>query len=241
MSYWRASRFLEKKIFSPTQSLKRLTSSSNGRTALPPSHPHAATSEAVPAPAASRSSARRSIMAGESPAIPAGDHGAQRRRIHDENEQQVNDEKSREDPHRPEMPVARRLKSAEQSREPRELRGFVDRESGDDRQHAHENDERVRELLQRVVFSLGWMILAEPEIILLHLDRTADVAGPEQERAPLAARHEIREIEQASGDERPHQREMPIQCAGKPAAEPAPRGESVVLKRIGCVVGSAAF
>src|SRR5437773_11782157 len=83
------------------------------------------------------------------------------------------------------------------------------------------------------------MILAEPQIILLHLDRTADVAGPEQERAPLAARHEIREIEQASGDERPHQCEMPIQCASQPAAEPAPLRESVVLKRIGAVVGSA--
>src|SRR3981189_1564006 len=102
MSYSRARRLLEKKIFSPTQSLKRLTSSSNGRTALPPSHPHAATSEAVPAPAASRSSARRSIMAGESAAIPAGDHGAQRRRIDDEYEQHMDDEKAREDPHRPE-------------------------------------------------------------------------------------------------------------------------------------------
>src|SRR5256885_13013031 len=97
MSYWGASRFLEKKIFSPTQSLNRLTSSSSGRTALPPSHPHAATSEAVPAPAASRSSARRSIMAGGSAPIPAGDHGAQRPRIHHENEQHVDYHKAPED------------------------------------------------------------------------------------------------------------------------------------------------
>src|SRR5882762_9656999 len=241
MSYWGASRFLEKRIFSPTQSLNRLTSSSNGRTALPPSHPHAATSDAVPAPAASRNNARRSIMAGESAAIPAGDHGAQRRRIHDENEQHVDDEKAREDPDRPEVPVARRLKAAEERGEPRELRGLVDRKSGDDRQHADENDERVRELLQRVVFPLRRMLLAEAQIILLHRDRTTKIARPEQERAPLAARHEIREIEQASGDERPHQGEMPIQCAGKPAAEPAPRRKSMVLKRIGAVVGSAAL
>src|SRR5258706_15749199 len=119
MSYWGASRLFEKRIFSPTQSLNRLTSSSSGRTALPPSHPHAATSEAVPAPAASRNNAGRSIMAGETPAIPAGDHGAQRRRIHDENEQHVDDEKAREDPHRPEVPVAPRLKAAEQPGEPR--------------------------------------------------------------------------------------------------------------------------
>src|SRR3989454_8162488 len=181
MPYSRASRFFEKKIFSPTQSLTRLTSSSSGRIALPPSQPHAPTNEAVPAPAASRRNARRSIMAGEAAAIPAGDHGSERRRIHDEYQHDVDDEKAREDPHRPEVPIARRLKSAEQRGEPRELRGLVDRESGDDRQHAHKNDERVRELLQRVVFSLGRMILAEPQIILLHLDRTADVAGPEQE------------------------------------------------------------
>src|SRR2546425_10067707 len=84
MGYSRASRFFEKKTFSPIQSLKRLMSSSSGRTALPPSHPHAATSEAVPAPAASRSNARRSIMAGKPAPIPTGDHGAQRRGVDDE-------------------------------------------------------------------------------------------------------------------------------------------------------------
>src|SRR5258705_11944614 len=122
MSYWGASRFLEKRIFSPTQSLNRLTSSSNGRTALPPSHPHAATSDAVPAPAASRNNARRSIMAGETPAIPTRDHRTEGRRIADEHEHEVADQECREGPHRPERPVARGLKAAAQRREPQQLR-----------------------------------------------------------------------------------------------------------------------
>src|SRR5258708_9396040 len=109
MSYCGARRVVEKRIFSPTQSFTRLTSSSKGRTALPPSHPQAAASDAVPAPAASCKNARRSIMAGEAAAIPAGDHGSERRGGHDEHQNYVHDEKRGEDPHPPEVPVARRL------------------------------------------------------------------------------------------------------------------------------------
>src|SRR5712664_1546920 len=180
MSYSRASRFFENRIFSPTQSLKRLTSSSSGRTALPPSHPHAAASEAGPATAVSRRNARRSIMAGKPPAIPAADHGPQRRWVHNEHQHDVDDEKGGEDPHCPEVPIARRLKSTEQRGEPRELRGLVDRKSGEDRQNAEQDDERVGGFLQRVVFSLGRVILAQPQVIFLHLDRAANIARPEQ-------------------------------------------------------------
>src|SRR5690242_13582124 len=105
MSYCGASRVLEKRIFSPTQSFSRLTSSNNGRTALPPSHPQAATSDAEPAPAASRRNARRSIMRREPAAIPAGNHGAERSGIDDEHQNHMHDEKRGEDPHRPEVPV----------------------------------------------------------------------------------------------------------------------------------------
>src|SRR2546427_1117705 len=180
MGYSRASRFFEKKIFSPIQSLKRLMSSSSGRTALPPSHPHAATSEAVPAPAASRSNARRSIMAGETPAIPAGDHRSQRCRVHDEHEQHVDDEKARENPHRPEVPVPRRLEAAEQRGEPRELRGLVDRESRDDRQHAEQNDERVSGLLKRIVLPLRRGVPPQPPGGFFHFDRAPEVPRPER-------------------------------------------------------------
>src|SRR5438876_5818702 len=232
MSYSGASRSFEKKTFSPTQSLKRLTSSSNGRTTLPPSHPHPATSEAVPAPAASRRNARRSIMAGEPAAIPAGDHGSERRRVHDEHQYYVYDEKPRENPHRPKVPIARRLKSSEQRSEPRELRGLVDRKSGDDRQHAEQDDEGVGGLLEGVVFSLRRVLLAQSQIVFLHLDRATDIARPEQERAPFAARRQVRQIQHAAGDERPHQREVPIQPAREPAAQPAPLRKVMILECI---------
>src|SRR2546428_13248611 len=108
MPYSRASRFFEKKIFSPTQSLTRLTSSSSGRIALPPSQPHAPTNEAVPAPAASRRNARRSIMAGEAAAIPARDHGSERRRDDDEHQPQVEEQEAGEGTPRPRGAIARR-------------------------------------------------------------------------------------------------------------------------------------
>src|SRR2546425_8839736 len=112
MPYSRASRFFEKKIFSPTQSLTRLTSSSSGRIASPPSQPHAPTNEAVPAPAASRRNARRSIMAGEAAAIPARDHGSERRRVDDEHHHGLDHAKTPVQPHLPEVPQPRRLKSS---------------------------------------------------------------------------------------------------------------------------------
>src|SRR5205809_4726828 len=126
--YVRARRVGEKRIFSPTQSFSRLMSSSRGRTALPPSHPHAATSDAAPPATPSRTKARRSrtgvrcsIMAGKSPPVAAGEHRPERRGIHGEGQDHVGDREGDEDPHDPEVPVARRLKTAEQRREPGEL------------------------------------------------------------------------------------------------------------------------
>src|SRR5437762_4757054 len=149
MSYCGASRCLENRIFSPTQSFNQLTSSNRGRTALPPSQPQAAATDAGPATADRRSNARRSHTRRKPPSIPTGNHRAQRRGVHHKHQNHVHDEERREDPHRPEMPVARRLKSAEQRSEPGELRRLVDRESREDRQHPEQNDERVRELLER--------------------------------------------------------------------------------------------
>src|ERR1043166_1081893 len=81
-------------------------------------------------------------MRRKSPPIPSSDHRPQRRRIDDKHEDDMHNQKSGEDPDRPEMPVARRLKAAEQRREPGELRGLVDRESREHRQHAQNDDKR---------------------------------------------------------------------------------------------------
>src|SRR5438876_8246157 len=135
--YVRARCVGENNTFSPTQSLTRLQSSSNGRTAPPPSQPHAATSDATPPAMPNLTNARRSIscnvaswrrsvrlsvMTRESPAIPPGDHGPQRRGVHDEHEHHVSDGERHEEPHGPEVPVAGRLEPAEQGGEPAELR-----------------------------------------------------------------------------------------------------------------------
>src|SRR5690349_10312857 len=136
MSYCGASRREENRTFSPTQSFSRLTSSNSGRTPSPPSHPHAATTELNPLAIPNARKPRRSIMTRKPPTIPTRDHRAQRRGIDDEDENDMHDEKRGEDPDGPEMPIARRLKAAEQCRQPGELRGLVDRESREHRQHA---------------------------------------------------------------------------------------------------------
>src|SRR5690349_589368 len=160
--YVRARCVGEKKIFSPTQSLTRLQSTSSGRIAPPPSHPHAAAR--VPAPAATPSfrNPRRSssynvaswrlgvcflVMTGESSSVPSRDHGPERRGIHDEHEDHVGDGERHEDPDGPEVPVSRRLEPAEERGEPAELRRLVDGKPGQHGEGAERVDARVGELL----------------------------------------------------------------------------------------------
>src|SRR5258705_8388410 len=76
------------------------------------------------------------------------------------------------------------------------------------------------------------MVFAQEQIGLLHFNRAAKVTRAEQERAPFTAVSEVTEIDEPGHDERPHQREVPIQCAGQPAAEPAPARKRDVIERI---------
>src|SRR5438093_1107685 len=244
--YVRARRVGENRIFSPTQSFTRLMSSSPGRSRRPPSHPHAATSEASPPATPSFTNARLStscnlaswrlgvcllVMTGKSSPVPPGEHGAQRGGIHGEHEDDVHDGESDEDPHDPEVPVPRRLKSAEQRRQPAQLGRLVDREAGEHRERAQRNHARVRELLERVVLALRRMLPTEMEVILDHLERARNVPRPEQQGAPLAAPYEVPEVQETESDERPCQCEVPVERAREPAAEPAPVRELCAVER----------
>src|SRR5438105_2015380 len=132
----------------------RLMSSSRGRMPLPPSQPHAATSDAAPPAIPSFKNPRRSVslsMRREPPPIPPTDHRPQARRVHEEYQQHMRDAESHEDPHDPEVPIPRRLESTEQRREPGELQRLVDGETGENREPAEQHHRRVGELLERVV------------------------------------------------------------------------------------------
>src|SRR5205085_6423734 len=234
--YVRARCVGENRTFSPTQSLTWLQSRSSGRMAPPPSQPHAAAS-AAPAPARPNfTNARRStpgvwaprrlrlsvsVMARKAASVPPRDHGPQRSGVHDEHEDHVHDREPHEDPHDPEMPVARRLKSTQQRRQPAQLGRFVDREAGEHRERAQHDHTRVRKLLERVVLTLRWMLPAEMEVVLRHRERARNVPRAEQQGAPLAAPYEVREVQETESDERPCQREVPVERAREPAAEPA--------------------
>src|SRR6266480_1533832 len=208
-------------------------SSNSGRTALPPSHPHAATTATPSRTNARRSSAgaRCSVMARKSPPVTAGEHRPQRRGIDGEDQDHVGDREGDEDPHDPEVPVARRLEPAEQRREPGELYRLVNGHPGEHGERAEQVDARVGKLLERVVLALWRVVPTQPEVVLRHVDRAAHVARAEQQRPPLAALYEIAEVEQADGQEGPHQGEMPVQGAGEPAAEAAPVGELGAVER----------
>src|SRR5437762_11490349 len=138
--YVRASCVGEKNTFSPTQSLTRLQSSSSGRIAPPPSHPHAAASAAPPPASPNRTNARRStlgvwasrrlplwvsVMTGKTSPVPPGEHGPQRRGIDDAHEHHARDGERHEQPHGPKVPVAGRAEPAAQGGEPAELRRLV--------------------------------------------------------------------------------------------------------------------
>src|SRR5258708_4572280 len=129
-----------------------------GRSALPPSQPQAAASEAVPPARPRRSKARRSsfgsVMTRESPSVPAAQHCAERGRVHDEHQDHVDDTEGHERPHDPEMPIARQLKAAEQGGEPTQLRRLVDGQTGEDPPHPPHDDPPGTELLHRPVASL---------------------------------------------------------------------------------------
>src|SRR5437879_12766419 len=112
-------------------------SSNPGRSTEPPSHPQAAANDAVPAPAASRRNPRRStpnlsdlsdlsVMTRKPPTVPPRHHGPQRRRIDREDQHDVHRGEGDEDPDCPEVPIAGRLESAKQGRQPTELRRPVD-------------------------------------------------------------------------------------------------------------------
>src|SRR2546421_3797294 len=126
--YVRANRVGENRIFSPTQSFSRLMSSSRGRIALPPSHPHAATSDAAPPATPSRTNARRSrpgvrvsVMAGKAPPVAAGEHRPETGGVHGEYEDHVGDREREESPNAPKVTLSGILKTAEHRREPGKL------------------------------------------------------------------------------------------------------------------------
>src|SRR2546426_700157 len=194
---------------------------SPGRTSLPPSQPHAATPAPVPAATPIFRNARRStlgvwasrrlgfgesVMTGESSPVRSSEHGAQRGGIYGEHENDVHDRERDEDPHDPEVPVARRLKSAEQRRQPGQLRRLVDREAGEYRQRAQPDHTRVRELLERVVLTLRRGLPAGMEGGLRPLERAGNVPRPEQQGPPLAPLHPASEIQTSPAEQSPRQR-----------------------------------
>src|SRR6516225_1692767 len=83
---------------------------------------------------------------------PTGDHAPQRVPTVGENENYVRYRKQNEDPHQPEVPDTSSVKSTENCGQPVKLHGFVNGPAGQDREQSREGNEKISQLLERVVF-----------------------------------------------------------------------------------------
>src|SRR5262249_7650520 len=86
----------------------------------------------------------------------------------------------------PEMFPAGPLIAAQDRGEPGKLRGLVDGESGENTEGAHNDDERIRDALRRVIAALGRQRDLEPEIMLHDVEGFAKGFLFRQEFAPFA-------------------------------------------------------
>src|SRR5690242_7715122 len=115
--------------------------------------------------AADRLVARNMLRFMGTQSIPAGDHRSQV--VEDagrQDEHHMRAEKSDEREHQHEMPQARELTSPERLREPREPRVKPGRErkpAEHDQRREHEEHQRVRELLERIVLPVGRRFFAK--------------------------------------------------------------------------------
>src|SRR5438034_758198 len=112
-------------------------------------------------------------MTGKAAAIPACDHRRQRVRVHEEHERHVHRGERYEDPHRPEVPVARRLEAAEQPSEPAA-------------QPAPGGELRVVEGAREVRAAA----VPETGICLVDLQPARDHAGEQDDRGPMRQPHD---------------------------------------------------
>src|SRR5271166_6488505 len=116
------------------------------------------------------------------------------------------------------MPDAGKRESTHQPRQPPELRWLEEhyaRQRGD---HTKEDRGSVGELLQRIVSRVNRGFEAEEEVVPRHRQNALDIARREQHLAPMAARKLIDHVQDPATNEDPHESEVPLECAAKPAS-----------------------
>src|SRR4029079_15475254 len=110
-----------------------------------------------------------------------------------------------------------------------ELNRLPDRNAGQHCEQSNPWKNEVNAALQRIVFSLNWMIAPREEIELHHLPRVSEVSAPRNKITPFAVQIHKRDVDQAIHHEHPHHSEMPVSCAAKPCAESQLRRNGVTF------------
>ncbi len=134
--------------------------------------------------------------------------------------------------HREKVPVARPNIAAEKIREPGELDRFPNRDTADHRENPEDWQNEIRSALERVVFALHGMTLSNEEVITHHRQGIARKRFARNYIAPFAVEIDESEINLSVDDEHPHHSEVPVACAGKPAAKREHARDCLMLERI---------
>jgi hypothetical protein len=98
--------------------------------------------------------------------------------------------------------------AAQETGEPGELDGPVDRESGEEAAETHADDRGIGDLLGGVVLTLRWRTFGESYIVERNLDGVAGGAQVGNQFAPFAREDGVENVEEAVDGEQPHEAEM---------------------------------
>ena len=117
--------------------------------------------------------------------------------------------------------------AAEERDQPGELRRLVDRQPGQDRACAHDDDADVGEALRGVVAALRRGCLAEAEVVEGGVPGVAERVAIRAEVPPLAADDRVADVEDAVDREQPPEEVVVGHPAGKVSVEVEHRVEAV--------------
>ena len=72
------------------------------------------------------------------------------------------------------------------------------------------------------MFALGRMLLAQPQVVQLHLKRRAKISGAKEQAPPFSRYEQIRQIKDAAEQEEPGEPEMPVERGREADAQLGP-------------------
>src|ERR1700722_17724637 len=93
-----------------------------------------------------------------------------------------------------------------------QLRGFIDRQPGEQTSRAHHDHARVRDFLCAVIFFLRWQLLAEVKIDKRDLDGFFEAVPIGKDKVPLTGKDREEHVDKTIDGENPRKKEVVSQA-----------------------------